>query len=197
MRNSTTKWDLHPSRTEPVSACVAETLSLAIAVGDQELKVECERELVGYGNAGEPASGGVGPRKLSRTEDVEHRQIQFYVSLGAEVNIEYFGSGQRAIAWMQSNPQEFQPLKMLYPKPVAEVERDAKNSTPDKLISIRMPASALVPNTNIPDAPLICYARGDAFADLLERIRAHLTSGLLRHVATQSSARTRPSPLRS
>jgi hypothetical protein len=74
---------------------------------------------------------------------------------------------------------------MVYPKPISEVERDSRDSTPDKLVSIRMPASALVPNAAVPDAPLICYARGDAFADLVERVRTHLTTRLLTHVAQQ------------
>jgi hypothetical protein len=42
-----------------------------------------------------------------------------------------------------------------------------------------MRAGALIPDTNIPNAPVYCYAKSSALSDLLEGLRALLTSKLL------------------
>lgn len=169
----------------PLSACIADVLVFAIAAGDTELKTLCERELIGYRGAGTPPDRGR-VSIVPRSEDVEHRAIEFFVSLGAEVNIDFFGSGQRAIAWMRSQPDDFPVCKFVYPEPIATIEQSAKEASAKALISLRMLASTLFPKAKLPDAVLMCYAQGDAYEQVLSRTRTLITKKLLRHVQTKA-----------
>ena len=175
------------SRTVPLSACVAEALAFAVKVGDLELKKLCERELFGYGQAGVPAPPEGGPRKIDVAEDVDHRAIEFLVAISIEVNIDHFGSAQRAFDWMKTQPDKFSPIKLVYPEPISKIEQAARTSSSKALLSLRLKASDLIANTSIPNAILTCYARGDALSDLMEGLRTTLASKILRHVTSLES----------
>jgi hypothetical protein len=80
---------------------------------------------------------------------------------------------------MKDNPQEFQPMKFRFPEPISYVQRYIARSTPDRLLCLSMPASALVPTTNIPNTRLFLYARGDELLKLVDGLKSSLTKALL------------------
>jgi tRNA A-37 threonylcarbamoyl transferase component Bud32 len=162
------------SKAVPLSECVAETLTLAIAVKDEALRSLCEQEIIGYPQQG---TGGpiTDPRGLPK-----YRALQFYVAVDMELNMDYFESGEAAIAWLQRNPRQAVPLTVFFPRPIAQIERDAASATLKNVLAIRMKAGALIADTNIPEAPVYCYAKSSALSDLVEGLRARLTSDLVR-----------------
>ena len=165
------------SKTAAVSSCIAEALSIAIKLGDRELKAFCERELVGIPSQ----SDSISRLSAKETRDIKHRLISFHVSLGEELNLEFFGSGRAAIEYLQSQPNKHPEVKLIYPEPITKIEHQASGASPEKLTSMRMPATALVPDSKI-SAPLFLYASGDALRDVVEAVRGILTAKLLPHL---------------
>jgi len=185
------------ARTEPLAASIASALHLAAAMGDVELQSFCECELAGYGHRGlEPDSEVFAAiqrilsvktdnirhiKEREQQEAVEHRRIQFYISIGQEIDINYFGSGANAITYMERHPKEFVPARMIYPNPISEVERQAARANAMALVHIEQPARVLSPNMKAPDMPVHFYASGDCFSKLVDTVRTELTAKLLRH----------------
>lgn len=150
-----------------ISACVAEALALAVESGSQALRDLCTLELTGY-------SGG-----NDRTpKESEHRTIQTFVSLGEQINIDYFGGGKAALSWMSSHPKEFPPLKVRFDKPIVEVERLALDSDQGKLTVLSFPARDFAPDLS-PGLVMYCYAGGDAASGIVDRLRSALVTRLL------------------
>jgi hypothetical protein len=159
----------------PLSGCVSEALGIALDTHDAELRSLCQQELVGYA-----PSAGPGIQPMPNAKDAPHRVLEFHVSLGVEVNIDFFGSGGAAIEYMRQRPQEFPRLKLLFPEPIAQVESHIARSTPERLLRLTMPAGSIVPATNIPDATVFLYASGDALRKVVDGLRTALTTILFK-----------------
>ena len=107
------------SKRTSLASCVTEVLAVAIEARDESLRLLCERELSGYYSKSQ--SKGISP--IPDSEYTRHRQVQFYTTLGVQVNMDYFGTGQNAIRWMRSDTEHFRPFTLLYPQPISEIEQ--------------------------------------------------------------------------
>lgn len=163
------------SRSGSVSECVADALALALELDDPNLQAFCRREMSGYWSSG-------GFVSTDKVPDSEHRLVQFYVSIGIEINLDFFGSGRNAIEWMEGHPNDFKPIKFLFPKPISQLEEEARTANDRALLSTQLPPEALVPGTQLRGTKIMCYARADALGQVLEGVRTVLTAKLLRHV---------------
>jgi hypothetical protein len=162
------------SKDSELSACVSEALGLALETQDSKLMALCQRELAGYSA---PAKPGFQP--APDAAEAPHRVLEFHVSIGTRVDIDYFGSSSAAIDYMQAHPDDFPRMKFLFPEPIGQVERNVARSTADRLLQLSMPARTLVPTTNIPDTTVFLYANGSALTSIVDGLKSILTASLI------------------
>jgi len=82
-------------------------------------------------------------------------------------------------AYKEAHPDEFFPRTLLVSQAVGKIEAGLRARDGRSFFSIRMRMGDIVPDAEKPDVPVFCYARGDAYRDVLENIRGELTRRLL------------------
>ncbi len=166
------------SPIESISTSVVEVLELAVAAKDADLKKLCELELKGY-----ESLAPSGPMTSQASEPWAHRHVLFYTSLDSRINIDHFGSGSSALAWMEAHPMDFPPLKILFPSPIIAIEADIKGAAEDRILEMKMPASSISPDLENPNLLLYCYAHSRVLKRIVDQLKAHLTARLLTMVS--------------
>ena len=68
---------------------------------------------------------------------------------------------------------------MLIPKPISEIEVDDLPDPQKSFLTWTQPITTFVPDTDVTDARVYCYARSSSFEKVIEAIRNELTKRLL------------------
>lgn len=169
------------ARTAPLAECVSDALALAIALGDNGLRSFCELELRGYWDHARVHQG-------ETTEPPEgaptYRAIDAYASVNAEVNPMYYGWGDsmaNVLTYLDKD-ENFTRMKIIMPDPLAQLEERAKQGSHKNLLVMSFPMSRVMPDATEPEGTVRTYARGDAVAQVVERIRSELSTRILKHL---------------
>lgn len=161
-------------RSATLGECMARTLAVAARRGDTPLQRFCTREIDGFG------SGSIAK---TDPEFPTYRLVEAFVSPFAEINTQFVGWGNNAAAVFEymSRDENFFPLSMLVPFPVAKLESmQARSGDPQKSLTHTVAKwGDLDPKAKFPDSPLHIYTRAEAYVNVLEEVRAELTRRLL------------------
>jgi hypothetical protein len=153
----------------PLSAALAEALTLARRRSHAELASFCQSELIGYEGRPNP--------------EPSWRLAQAYVSPTAQLNPQYIGfSGNAAAAFsaMEKDREHFAPKRIALLMGVPEIEGRPTVDPTKSLLSLTMAVSDFMEGSSVPDAPVFVYVRGDTFSSILTSIRIELTRRLLK-----------------
>ncbi|WP_257459894.1 AbiTii domain-containing protein [Archangium lipolyticum] len=144
---------------------VADTLALALRIGDQELRTFCENEIAGY------------------PEDCElppYRKPKMFLSLH-EFNPQYIGWGGQALRVLQhlrANPSQYPQISTAMQLALSDFE---STSLPSNSLSImqRKVRDFPVSTPLDPETPVFLYASPDIYQQILSGIRQEITRRLL------------------
>jgi TIR domain len=154
----------------PLAQCLAEALALAHRAGDASFEEFCAAEL-----------GGVTPDPNVDPAKFAYRTVEAYCGFD-QINPRFAGWGgdpNQLLAYMKSDTEHFFTTRIVFPQPVAEIQRRAGERTSTSLMTMTRRAGDLNPASSTPDAPIYCVLRGDGFNRILDAIRAELTRRLL------------------
>lgn len=87
---------------------------------------------------------------------------------------------------MESDTEHFTKKKMLIREPLSQIEGTPR---PEKaaILQFKLPYSSLNPNATEDQKglTLVAYARGDAYANIVEAVRSELTKRILNIIQTE------------
>jgi hypothetical protein len=156
----------------PLAQCVAEALTIAQAIGDDEFETFCAYELGGWPRDSRPLLA-----------QAEYRTVRSYSSLDA-LNPNFIGWGNHAsrlLDYLRENPDQFKYTPTAFALPVAELERRAREPmTVSSVITTTQRLGDNNPDAKYPDTPVYVYMAAASFARIVDGIRAELTRRLLR-----------------
>lgn len=164
------------TREEPVSACLAETLSLAQNFGLPELETLCERELTGW---------SFDSYEEHPPEWATYREVDVFISLVGKINTSHaawMGSEERLVNYMESNPDDFLSTKLFVTQPISKLEsqiRSEETGQSDRIVVMWFTRKQLMQDPENPDAPLYCYTKTSNITELIENLRSHLSERLI------------------
>lgn len=114
------------------------------------------------------------------------RFIDAYVGVGEDINLGYMGwanDPSRAIQYMKES-QKWKWVRLYIPLPLAEIEEAVARESPAGIIKIPFTVGQLVASAKKPDAEMPCYAHGNSYRVMRDKIRADMLRRLKGEIAS-------------
>lgn len=160
----------------PLSTVLAEGIALAREIGNADLEVFCRQEIAGIeDSSAEPAEKAV--------SKYSWRVVQMYASTQGQLNPNYIGFRTSAdlFHYMESHPEEFVPITLIWARPVADIERTHVGRTPNSTaMTLRVPRRDFNSDATKPDAMINLYGKPDLAQGLIDSIRQEFVRRLLK-----------------
>lgn len=158
------------SRSVSLSQTIANVLSIANKLGDDDLANFCKGELAGW----------------EENKDIPEsvlicRSVEGFLSYH-QIDIRYHGwNNDMTNAWnyMEENPEEFKATVMRILQPISYCE-SFETGKCKALLSIKSKRGDYFPKEEKPEIPVYAYFQGRVLENIVEKIRIELTSRLLK-----------------
>jgi hypothetical protein len=156
------------SARDPLATAMTGVLELAHSRKDNGLETFARRELSGWP-----------PLAINDPASPRYRQVEAFVGWNP-INMGYrgFHSSADALNFMAENSDQFPARKLTFTQPLAQIEGKAIQPA-HGILSFKLKARDVIPNTKQPDAIIYAYTNGTAWERVREGIRAETTKRLL------------------